>query len=234
MHSVGEPIEHCSGSPTISFVAAPRRTLSAGLLAGLLVVLVGGAPAAATRPPKPRPCQPPQPLTLPITTTTTTVPCLAASLSKKQAAGKWEGSLDVESQGTAGGNTVTAIWSGPIMVTVRDDGTVVGSASATTPGPRGAFVGRGATAATLGVSGAFTGNGFDLRFNATSVNGYEAGFHLLYLPGPPTIHVPLLKLKRLKKPFADGIFGLFNAGSEELRGGGGSALADGLITLKQQ
>ena len=215
-------------------MAVSRRALGAGLLALLLLWGVGASPAAA-KPPKPRPCQPPPPLTLPaVSTTTTTLPCLGSSLTKKQAAGTWEGSLDVESQEIARGNTNTAIWSGPIMVSVRPDGTVVGSASATSTGPTGRFVGRPGTAATLGVSGAFTGQGFDLRFNATSLNGYEAGFHLLYLPGPPTIHVPLLKLKKLKKPFADGFFALFNAGPEELRGGGGTALADGLITLKQQ
>ncbi len=215
-------------------MAASRRSLFAGLLALLILWGVGAGPTAA-KPPKPRPCQPPPPLTLPVgSTTTTTLPCLGSSLTKKQVAVRWEGSLDVESQETARGNTNTAIWSGPIMVTVRADGSVVGTASATSAGPTGSYVGRPATAATFAVSGAFTGMGFDLRFSATSLSGYEAGFHLLYFPGPPTIHVPLLKLKMLKKPFADGFFALFNAGPEELRGGGGTALADGLITLKQQ
>jgi hypothetical protein len=196
--------------------------------------------AIAGKHPKPRPCTKAMKPTLPLqppSTTTTTVPCRAtASLSKSDARGNWKGSLDVDSMSTTPGNSCTASWSGDITVTVRANGTVVGRADATTAGPSCArgFVGRGATSASLMVTGAFTGDGFNLRFRATSINGFESGFHLLYLPGPPTIRVPLLKLKKLKKPFADGSFGLFNAGPEECRGGGCTATADGLVLLKEQ
>ena len=205
-------------------------------LAALLGASAPVGASTADKHPKPRPCTKPAKPTL--SSTTTTVPCRAtASLSKSDAHGQWKGSLDVETMSTTPGNSCTGSWSGDIEVTVRANGTVVGRADVTSSGPScvKGFTGvPGATNASLGVSGAFTGDGFDLRFEATSINGFDAGFHLLYLPGPPTIHVPLLRLKKLKKPFADGAFGLFNAGPEECRGGGCTSTADGLVLLKEQ
>jgi len=69
--------------------------------------------------------------------------------------------------------------------------------------------------------GNFTGSEFLLRFSATSINGFDAGLHTRFYPGPPTLRVPLLN-----KDLEGGLASAFNSGPEELSGGGGSADTD--------
>jgi hypothetical protein len=178
-------------------------------------------------------------VTLPATTTTTvaptttTLPCVArAQVSKAKAAGSWKGRWLVNATATVPGNSCTSAWEGTVALVVRENGTVGGTSNMhATQAPTcvGGFTGvAAATQASLVVNGTFTGSEFLLRFSASSINGFDAGFHVLYYPGPPTVRVPLIS-----KSTALGVFVPTNLGPEELAGGGGTAQAVGLAVLKR-
>jgi hypothetical protein len=207
-------------------------------MVGMVLALAWTVPADARPAPKRRLC--PKIVKVgdpPSSTTSTTVPCRARErITPHDAAGPWNGTFDVRSLSTVPNNSCTSTWDGKFTVRVRDNGTVIGKGDATATEPPQCASGLSsavpiATHATLLVSGGFTGTEFRLRFTATALqpSGFEAGFHVLYYPGPPTVRVPLVTSTR-----AVGEVNLFNSGSEELRGGGGTASLVGRITLVQE
>lgn len=210
--------------------------MAISLLVGATLLTCAWAPPAVARAKKPRPklCSKHVEAGSPSSTTTTTVPCVAREhIQPKDAAGRWSGTFMMHALQTVPQNSCTSAWAGTVNLLVRRNGSVGGDGDAMAteaPSCVAGFTGvAAANHVTLSLSGTFTGSDFQLRFVATSVDppGYEAGFHVLYYPGPPTVRVPLVGTQR-----AAGVVDLYNAGPEELSGGGGASSLLGVLVLK--
>jgi hypothetical protein len=103
--------------------------------------------------------------------------------SARQAAGTWRGTFDVQVFATVPNNACTAAWRGVLSVVVRQNATLQGTGQATTTKPVSCTNGLAgvppAARAALTVAGRFTGRRFQLRLSGTSIDGFDAGFHVL-------------------------------------------------------
>jgi hypothetical protein len=149
------------------------------------------------------------------------------------AASEWTGTIHAISTETVPGNQCGGKWKGTIDLEVSRKRKVTGEAvitPVTTPScALGPVQVEPVERITTAVEGVLLKKRFELRFTEPQLIGlWEAGAHLFYYPGPPTIRVPLKSARRAATDLD-----LSNTGKEELAGGGGKATVTGTLKLRR-
>jgi len=149
------------------------------------------------------------------------------------AASEWTGTIRATSSETVPGNECGARWKGTIDLEVSRKHKVSGEAVLRAISPASCALGppsvEPVTRITTAVVGTLRKKGFELRFTEPRLVGvFEAGAHLFYYPGPPTVRVPLRSAR-----LAETDLHLTNTGTEELAGGGGTATVVGTLKLRR-